>query len=49
MKGAYNRVWYLEKKGRLRECKENSNKIWEMNKYRSEITREVKYGREKRL
>jgi len=49
MKGVDNRVWYLEKKERLKECKENSNKIWEMNKCKSEITREVKYGREKRL
>ena len=45
----YNRVWYLEKEERLREYKENSNKIWEINKCRSEIIRKVKYSREKRL
>ena len=40
----------MEKKGRfLREYKRYGSRIWEENEYKSEMTREIRYSREKRL
>jgi len=39
----------LGKRGRPRECKENGSRIQEKDECRSEVTREIKYSREKKL
>ena len=48
IKGVYSRVWYIEEK-ELRKCERSNSRVWEEDKYRSEMTGEVRDDREKLL
>ena len=39
----------MGKRRELRKCKESSSRVWEETECRSKMTREVRYGRERRL
>jgi len=45
MEEIYSGAWFMRKEGILGEYKGSSSRIWEENECRSEITREVEYGR----
>lgn len=45
----YNRIWYMEERGRLGKYKRSSSLVWEEDEYRSKTTRKIKYNKEKKL
>ena len=49
MEGVYSGVQFLEKRGRLRECKEGNSRVLGEAKYKSKKIGKVGYGREKRF
>ena len=49
MEEVYSKVWYLGEEERFREYKSGGDRVWGEIECRSKATREVGYGRRKRL
>ena len=46
VKGVYGREYYLQKRGRLKKCKEDSNEIWGEDECRSKKTSWIRQKKE---
>ena len=49
IKEVYSRTWYIEKRRRLRECKESSSKAWRKIEYRSKKIRKYRNSRREKF